>query len=217
MAETHSLGFVQSKYIVGVDEVGRGPLAGPVSVGVVVIPARHDISQYFAKLTDSKQMTEKAREVACVEAELLQKNGTISYGVFSSSAEQIDEWGIEAAISVAIVKGITKLAPNPEECEIFLDGRLKAPKEYKQQAIIRGDSLIPAISLASVVAKVSRDHYMAGIIHQEYPEYGFDSHKGYGTASHIRAIKELGPSSIHRKSFLSNILSKSTGASTIAS
>jgi ribonuclease HII len=136
------------RYIVGVDEVGRGPLAGPVSVGIVVIPRAHDISQYFAKLTDSKQMTEKAREAACVEAELLQKNGTISYGVFSSSAEQIDEWGIEAAISVAIVKGITKLAPNHEECEVFLDGRLKAPKEYKQQAIIRGDSLIPAISLA---------------------------------------------------------------------
>ena len=211
------MGFSHSKYIVGVDEVGRGPLAGPVSLGIVVIPSTHDISRYFVRLTDSKQMTEKAREAACLEAEILQTNGTISYGVFSSSAEQIDEWGIEAAISVAIVKGITKLAPNPDECEVFLDGRLKAPANYRQQAIIRGDSLIPAISLASVVAKVSRDRYMSGIIHQEYPEYGFDSHKGYGTASHIRMIKELGPSPIHRKSFLSNILPQSVSAGTMPS
>lgn len=217
MAETHSLGFARSKYVVGIDEVGRGPLAGPVSVGIAIIPTVHDISQYFVKLTDSKQMTEKARETACAEAELLQKNGTISYGVFSSSAEQIDEWGIEAAISVAIVKGLTKLAPNPEECQVLLDGRLKAPKEYRQQAIIRGDSLIPAISLASVVAKVARDRYMSGIVHLEYPEYGFDSHKGYGTASHIRMIKELGPSPVHRKRFLSNILPQSERASTMRS
>jgi ribonuclease HII len=217
VAEAHSLGVAQSKYIVGIDEVGRGPLAGPVSIGIAVIPKAYDISRYFTKLTDSKQMTEKAREAACVEAEVLQKNGTISYGVFSSSAEQIDEWGIEAALSVAIVKGLQKLAPNPEECEVFLDGRLKAPKEYRQEAIIKGDLLVPVISLASVVAKVSRDRYMAGIVHQEFPEYGFDSHKGYGTASHIRAIREHGPSSVHRRSFLSNILLKPQGAGTMPS
>lgn len=215
MAEAHSFGVAQLRYIVGIDEVGRGPLAGPVSIGVAVIPSTHDISRFFTKLTDSKQMSEKARETACLEAEMLQKNGTISFGVFSSSAEQIDEWGIEAAISVAIAKGLSKLAPNHEECSVLLDGRLKAPPQYQQEAIIRGDTLIPAISLASVVAKVTRDRYMAGVVHAQFPDYGFDTHKGYGTAAHIAAIKSLGPSSIHRKTFLKNILPTLTKAHTL--
>ena len=200
------------KLVIGIDEVGRGPLAGPVSIGIVVMPERHDISRYFDGLRDSKQMTEKAREKAYAEAELLRANGTISFGVFSTTAAHVDEWGIEAALSVAIAKGLSKLAPSSADVSVLLDGRLKAPKEYAQRTIIGGDGSVPVISLASVVAKVSRDRYMSGIVDAQFPEYGFGKHKGYGTEAHIRAIRVHGPCPEHRKSFLGNVLPATTGA-----
>jgi ribonuclease HII len=190
------------RYIVGIDEVGRGPLAGPVAVGIVICRKHFSIDG----ITDSKLMTEEARERVSERAKELQEEGLIRFGVFSTSASDIDSLGIEKAIGDAVSRGLAELTPNPENIEIVLDGRLKAPPQYRQQSIIHGDFLVPAISLASIVAKVERDAYMTGTIHEKYPAYGFSSHKGYGTGLHIAAIKEHGPSPIHRMSFLTGVL-----------
>lgn len=218
------------QYLAGIDEVGRGPLAGPVSIGIAVVPVSFDFS-VFPKLNDSKQMTEKARESCAARARELQAEGAFRFGVFSLPSSAIDAEGIEKCISSLIVEGLRELFPDPhvvsgtlspsslgrhesklsrrsslDVVKIFLDGRLKAPKEYQQETVIGGDAKVPVISLASVVAKVERDTYMTEVLHPQFPEYGFDSHKGYGTAKHISAIREFGPSQVHRKSFLSRIL-----------
>lgn len=184
--------------VVGIDEVGRGPLAGPVSVGIVVARTPIDIPG----LADSKKMTPAARERVYTTAQELQKNGVITFGVFSIPAHTIDAIGIEESIRRCIDNGLRLLAPSPEGVKVFLDGRLRAPDAYAQESIIRGDDLIPAISLASVVAKVHRDRYMSRIVEKRHPEYGFIRHKGYGTREHIAALKKFGPSAVHRRSFL---------------
>ena len=149
-------------------------------------------------------MTEDARERVYELAVDRKKEGEIDFGVFSASASVIDEIGIEDALRRIIAQGLRTLVPEAEKADVILDGRLSAPKEYRQQTLIGGDLLVPAISLASVVAKVERDHYMVRIA-EKYPAYGFEEHKGYGTARHIMAIQEKGPSAIHRMSFLKNI------------
>lgn len=191
--------------MVGIDEVGRGPLAGPVAIGIVVTEEGFDIAKHFEGLTDSKKMTAPARVRAVTLAETLQSEGALRFGVYSLSASKVDEWGIERSIRNCIERGLEALMPEPKNCHVYLDGRLKAPDTYAQTALIRGDSIIPAISLASVVAKVARDRYMTDVAHTELPHYGFDAHKGYGTASHIAAIRSYGPSVLHRKTFLSRI------------
>ncbi len=197
------------KRIVGIDEVGRGPVAGPVSVGIVVVDVDFDFEAVFPKLTDSKKMTEKARERIHASALLERARGVISWGVFSNDATVVDTKGIEHAIHEAIARGINELLPDATLTKVFLDGRLKAPPAYEQESLIRGDSLIPAISLASVVAKVERDGYMGSVVHNEYPQYGFNAHKGYGTAFHMSAIREFGMTPFHRRTFLTGFLAES--------
>ena len=192
------------KCIVGIDEVGRGPLAGPVSIGIVVCKTL----LVMPELTDSKKMTEAARERVTALAGDMQKDGAIRFGIYSAPASEIDTHGIEAAIRRLIAKGLAELVPEPEAAEVILDGRLHAPSVYRQQTVIHGDILVPAISLAAVVAKVSRDHLMVRM-GEHYPGYGFERHKGYGTAEHVAMLKMMGPSPIHRLSFLSNIISAS--------
>lgn len=192
------------RIVVGIDEVGRGPVAGPVSVGIVVL--RQGDTLPLPGLRDSKQMTEKARERVYAEACILRESGVLRFGVYSVTAEVIDARGISTALRSAIATGLADLAPEQHNYSVLLDGSLKAPKEYEQQTIIRGDSLIPAISLASVVAKVERDRYMAGEAEAQYPTYGFARHKGYGTAAHLAAIKEYGLSPLHRSSFLTRLV-----------
>ncbi len=189
------------RLIVGIDEVGRGPLAGPVSIGIVVCKKL----LFMPELTDSKKMTELARERTRERADELEKEGIIRFGVFSASAVVIDTVGIEEAIARIIAQGLGELVPESESADVVLDGRLRAPKEYRQQSIIGGDVLVPAISLAAVVAKVERDRHMVSMA-GTYPDYGFDEHKGYGTLRHIAAIQKHGPSPIHRKTFLRNFL-----------
>ncbi len=195
------------RLIVGIDEVGRGPLAGPVSIGIVV--AKTLI--VMPELIDSKRMTEAARERCARLAGDMQKAGDIAFAVFSAPARLIDAIGIEECLRRIIAKGLRELAPDPSKAEVILDGRLHAPKEYHQQTIIHGDDLVPAISLAAVVAKVARDGHMTKM-GKIYPGYGFERHKGYGTAEHMDAIKKLGPSPIHRMTYLSGILSASIPA-----
>ncbi|MES2668156.1 MAG: ribonuclease HII [Patescibacteria group bacterium] len=193
------------RYVVGVDEAGRGPLAGPVSVGVVKVSEGYDILAAFPGLNDSKKLSEKKREALF---KILQREitaGNVQATVTLVSAARIDAKGIAAAVRHGVDMGVRKLLPNPEEGKVWLDGSLKAPEGYEQETVIGGDGLIPAIMLASIAAKVTRDRLMLKK-HDEHPLYDFAKHKGYGTPSHIKAIKEHGPSSEHRKSFLRNIL-----------
>lgn len=195
--------MTQAHYIVGVDEVGRGPLAGPVAVCAAMAPDSFDFN-VFPKLTDSKKLSEKNREEIFHKALELQTAGSIRFAVQYQSAEVIDEMGIEHAINQALVGALADLNPSEKMVRIFLDGRLKAPSQFMQETVVRGDESVPIISLASVIAKVSRDQVMVDLCNT-HPEYGFSKHKGYGTKDHIHAIKENGPTTLHRKSFLSRI------------
>ncbi len=199
------------RYIVGIDEVGRGPLAGPVSIGIVV--AKTLI--VMPELTDSKKMTEAARERCARLAEKMAEAGDIAFGIFSAPAYVIDRIGIEESLRRIIAKGLKELASDASKVEVVLDGHLHAPKEYRQQTIIHGDELVPVISLAAVVAKVSRDRHMTRMA-KKHPGYGFERHKGYGTAEHFDALKALGPSPIHRMTYLSGITSASIPGATTA-
>jgi ribonuclease HII len=117
------------------------------------------------------------------------------------SAETIDREGIATAVRRALWRGVNALAPDAALVKVMLDGSLKAPPEYAQETIINGDELVPLISLASIAAKVSRDRLMLELA-KEYPQYGFEKHKGYGTAAHYEALKKYGLSAIHRRSFI---------------
>ena len=150
-------------------------------------------------------MTEDARERVFLVAEKMREDGALNFGVFSSPSEMIDAEGIERAIANAIARGLKELVPDASDADVVLDGRLRAPEEYYQQAIIRGDSIVPAISLASIVAKVTRDRFMSSDAERAFPGYGLAKHKGYGTAEHIAALKKLGPSSIHRITYLRSL------------
>lgn len=191
--------------IIGVDEAGRGPLAGPVSVGVVKIGPDFDMS-FFEGIRDSKKLSEKGRKEWFAKAEEMKKAGKLNFTVELVGADVIDKKGIVYAIKLGMSKCMKRLEVD-ENAKIFLDGSLHAPIEYKnQETIIKGDEKIAVISLASICAKVARDQYMTKLSEQ-YPEYKFEVHKGYGTKAHIEAIKKHGPSTVHRTSFLKNILS----------
>jgi ribonuclease HII len=192
---------VSGKYLLGVDEAGRGPLAGPVAVGVVAVPAGFEVEKEFPGVADSKKLSEQKRE-RVFELLLARANaGDVRYVVEFSTAAEIDTFGIGKAIHAAVARGVYALASETGEVEVLLDGSLKAPLEYQQQTIVRGDATVPLISLASIAAKVTRDHLMLEFA-AEFPEYGFDAHKGYGTKTHYEALKKFGPCSIHRSSFL---------------
>lgn len=193
---------------VGIDEVGRGPVAGPVSVCAVRnLTLKEDaIDSYFPYLTDSKKLTPKRREHVMDIAHSLQKEAAIDFSVVSIEAAVIDREGIQSAIRQALGQALSDVASDPEEVLVFLDGGLKAPRAYtRQETIIRGDGTVPIISLASVIAKVSRDAHMETLA-AEYPEYGFDRHRGYGTRAHFDAIRTHGMCPEHRKTFLTKVI-----------
>jgi len=205
--------IIVGKYIIGIDEVGRGPLAGPMMVGAVAIAGD---TGFLEGIRDSKKLSEKKRnewsEKIWMEKEKRNRleSGRLLAGIkiaiVAVAPENIDRYGISQTIKGAVAKCLTTLKIAPDECEIMLDGSLYAPKEYKnQQTIIKGDEKFPVISAASVVAKVYRDAQMVKL-NEKYPEYGFDVHKGYGTAAHIAAIKKHGLSAIHRRIFCRNFV-----------
>lgn len=201
------------KYIIGIDEVGRGPLAGPVAVAAFQLPitnyqllienAKKEIK---APLRDSKKLSKKQREVWFEYLKVAKTEGLCDYAVSFVSPENIDKFGIAKCIQKALNSSIVNLMKTsllePSYYKLMLDGGLKAPVEYvNQETIIRGDELHPVISMASIVAKVTRDTVMAKYA-KEYPEYGFEKHSGYGTKTHYEAIKKYGQVSIHRKTFI---------------
>lgn len=195
------------KTYVGIDEAGRGPLAGPVAVGVVVIDSGFRIPKALSGIarTDSKKLSERSRELWFAAIQKWQKEGNIRYACALVSAKEIDAKGIVSAIKKAMATCLKKLSI-PTTAHISLDGSLYLPKAYiHQKTIIKGDETIPIISLASIVAKVTRDRYMK-TLGKKYPEYGFEVHKGYGTKAHYAAIQKQGISAVHRKSFLKKML-----------
>ena len=181
--------------IAGIDEVGRGPLAGPVMAGAVILPKDHPILY----LNDSKKLTEKKREELY---EVIMKEA-VAVGIGMASEARIDEINILNATYEAMREAIGKLAPQPD---ILLNDAVKIPGvSIRQVPIIKGDAKSASIAAASIVAKVTRDRLMAEY-EKIYPGYGFAKNKGYGTAEHIAAIKEMGPCPIHRRSFIKNFI-----------
>lgn len=196
------------KYLIGIDEVGRGPLAGPVTLGAVMIrrTGAKNFSEIFRAVKDSKQLKERVREEWFEKAKLEKEKGNINFSISSVENFTIDKIGLARAIRRALRNCLRKLRANPRECRVLLDGSLYAPKEFKnQETIIGGDAKVKIISLASIVAKVYRDRKMKRLA-KKYPGYGFEIHKGYGTKAHYKAIKKRGFSPIHRRSFLKGIV-----------
>ena len=189
------------KYIVGIDEVGRGPLAGPLTVGLVRMPAKMP-QIFFSGIRDSKKLSAKKRKEWF---DVIRANKKLAYAVISISASSIDKHGISRAARTAIEMGLAKLSVSPVSSYIMLDAGLRAPSEFRQISIIKGDEKIPVISAASIMAKVTRDRAMMRM-HNKYQVYDFASHKGYGTLAHMRAIRRFGLSKIHRISFCSRFL-----------
>lgn len=189
---------------IGIDEAGRGPLAGPVAVGVVAVPASFNVRKHFPDAADSKVLSEKQRNAVYARMRAYEKKGLLRMSVQYSSAAVIDRVGIVSAVERALVRGLHALAPHARGVQVLLDGSLHAPEEYSQQTIIKGDATEPLISLASIAAKVCRDKRMERL-HARYPRYSFSVHKGYGTKAHRSAIVAHGLSEVHRRTFCTNI------------
>lgn len=182
--------------VCGVDEAGRGPLAGPVCAAAVILP----IDCELEGLDDSKKLTEKKREALFD----LIKEKAVSYSVVLVDHLVIDEINILNATMKAMTDAVNNLELRPDF--VLIDGnRLPAKLGIESEAIVKGDGLSMSIAAASVLAKVTRDRFMKELA-TEFPQYQFEKHKGYGTKLHCDLIRELGPSAIHRKSFLSKIL-----------
>lgn len=185
--------------IIGIDEAGRGPLAGPLAIGGVCC-SDSEHTRRIVGVADSKQLTPIARDMWYRRIERLHNEELLRYAVVTLSPRYIDTHGMGTALRAG-VKRLLKQLGAPHDAEILLDGSLYAPFEFiHQQTIIKGDVTEPIISAASIMAKVHRDRYMARIA-KKYPKYGFEVHKGYGTQVHRDVIAKQGLCVAHRKSF----------------
>lgn len=178
----------------GVDEAGRGPLAGPVCAAAVILP----VGLELPGLNDSKKLSEKQREALFMPIKAAAK----AYGIAFATVEEIEKLNILNATFLAMNRAIAQLLPQPELA--LIDGNRSTGITLPSRCIVKGDSRCADIAAASVLAKVSRDHYMLEMA-EEYPEYGFERHKGYGTKLHYEAIRKYGPCPIHRPSFLKKL------------
>ncbi|MEK7462242.1 MAG: ribonuclease HII [Patescibacteria group bacterium] len=192
----------KKKWLIGIDEAGRGPLAGPVAVGIVVVPDNFAWS-LIPGVGDSKKVSPTKREAVFGRAKGLKKEGKLNFVVMTASAKEIDEKGISVVIRNLIAKGLKKLNVKPESCFVKLDGALRAPVQFPQETIIKGDSKELVIGLASICAKETRDEYMRQMAPQ-FPAYQFAIHKGYGTKSHRRSIAQNGFTPEHRTTYCQN-------------
>lgn len=189
-------------HYIGIDEAGRGPLAGPVAVGVVKIPNDFDWD-LIPGVTDSKKLAPERRAEIFARAKELRHTRQLDFAVAQVGATLIDSRGIVHAIKLATNRCIHRLKLRPEQVTIRLDGSLSAPLQFDQATIIKGDLLYPEIGLASIVAKETRDAYMRKIA-RRWAQYDFEVHKGYGTKAHREAIKRYGISPIHRVTYCKN-------------
>lgn len=186
---------VCASFIAGVDEVGRGPLAGPVVAAAVILPSDYEITG----LNDSKKLSEKRREAM---DEIIRREA-VSFGIGLISQDRIDEINILQATYEAMRLALEQLSPAPDM--ILADAVTIPGIETRQLPIIKGDAKSASIAAASIIAKVYRDHLMIEY-DSLYPEYGFARNKGYGTKEHINALKEFGPTPLHRKSFIGHFV-----------
>lgn len=188
------------KTICGIDEAGRGPLAGPVYAAAVILPIDLEIDG----LNDSKKLTEKKREVLfdviCEKA--------ISYSIGIATEEEIDEINILNATLLAMRRAVDGLSVKPDYA--LIDGNQHPGLSIQDETVVKGDGKSMSIAAASILAKVSRDRFMLEIA-EKYPEYCFEKHKGYGTKLHYEMIEKYGVSPVHRRSFLKKILGDSNG------
>lgn len=185
--------------LAGVDEVGRGPLAGPVVAAAVILDPDNPIEG----LADSKKLTEKRRELLFP----LIKERALAWCIARASESEIDQLNILQASLLAMRRAVMGLSQEPDG--VLVDGNRCPDLPYPSETIVKGDSLVPAISAASILAKVVRDNEMVAF-EETYPGYGFAAHKGYPTAQHMKALKALGITPIHRRSFgpVKNLISE---------
>ncbi|MFZ2314307.1 MAG: ribonuclease HII [Gammaproteobacteria bacterium] len=181
---------LSAECIAGVDEAGRGPLAGPVVAAAVIL----DPNKPIKGLTDSKKLTEKQRDKLFLDI----RQHALAWSVARATVAEIDEINILQASLLAMQRAVTGLTIAPKL--VLVDGNRAPLFACEARAIIQGDLLEPAISAASIVAKVLRDRYMV-MLHKKYPQYGFEGHKGYPTAKHVEALRQHGISRVHRTSF----------------
>ena len=192
--EAYARGY---KYVCGVDEAGRGPLAGSVFAAAVILPRGCVIDG----VNDSKKLTEKKREQLYSKI----KEQSLAYCVASASVDEIDEINILNATFLAMTRAVSGLQVKADFA--LVDGNRLPSLEIDAKAVVKGDALSESIAAASILAKVERDHFMLNLAN-EYPNYAFEKHKGYGTKLHIEMIKKYGASKVHRKTFLKKILNK---------
>lgn len=190
MPEQTILPWQSAGLLAGVDEAGRGPLAGPVMAAAVILDELHPI----AGLTDSKKLTAKRREALFDEI----RAKALCFCVAQASVQEIDRLNILQATMLAMQRAVQGLRLRPSLVQV--DGNRLPPLAMQAEAIVKGDLLVPAISAASILAKVTRDRWCRAFA-LRYPDYGFEAHKGYGTALHLRALAQYGPTPEHRRSF----------------
>lgn len=188
--EQAPLNFHVPGLIAGVDEAGRGPLAGPVVAAAVIL----DDLKPIAGLNDSKKLTAKRRERLFDEI----RARALCFSIAEASVEEIDELNILQATMLAMRRAVGGLRLKPHM--VLVDGNRLPALDVRAEAVVQGDALVPAISAASILAKVHRDR-LCVLMHEKHPVYGFDRHKGYGTAQHLAALLTHGPTDCHRKSF----------------
>jgi ribonuclease HII len=185
-----SLFDYEGEVICGVDEAGRGPLAGPVTAAAVIL----DPAQPIAGLRDSKKLSEAQRDALAIEI----KEKALAWAIAECSEQEIDSLNILQATMLAMRRAVEALKITPTLA--LIDGNRCPVMAIRSEAIVKGDDKVPAISAASILAKTARDHLLAQL-HQQYPEYALDQHKGYPTALHLERLKQHGVSPIHRKSY----------------
>lgn len=192
------------KTVVGIDEVGRGPIAGPVAVGAFSISEAQRVKaiKILEGIKDSKKMSPKKREGWFEILNDAKEKGIVDFNVSFVSPSHIDTNGIVSSIQKALNSSLGSFDLYPSTTQVFLDGGLKASSKFtNQESIVRGEDVHVEIAAASVVAKVLRDRRMV-VYGKKFPKYGFENHKGYGTMAHYEALGKHGPCEIHRKSFL---------------
>lgn len=190
LVEQATLNWDTTGLIAGVDEAGRGPLAGPVVAAAVIL----DDLQPIKGLNDSKKLSAKRREQLFDEI----KARALCFAIAEATVQEIDELNILQATLLAMKRAVEGLRLKPQR--VLVDGNRLPKLDILAEAIVQGDALVPAISAASILAKVHRDR-LCEHLHARFPAYGFDQHKGYGTAQHLEALREHGPTECHRHSF----------------
>lgn len=197
------------RYLIGADEVGLGALAGPVTCGVVMAPLNWD----FKGVNDSKKFSKQPSKREAIANQLRQAG--VRFRVCSTPSELVDKWSMPKALRLTYEECLTQLQADYEEdfadSVVIIDGEVRL-ESMDHMSLPKGDSIVPHISAASILAKTMRDEWMSTVAQTQYPSYGFAKHKGYGSAEHYAAIKKLGPSPLHRRSYDLHLEDESHGS-----